>query len=125
MDETYDSKILLIEHHVGKPKLEPNKSATQTNRYSPKSTILFPGALSQWMNVFHLKQSAGLTQFYCSQNFRQYLSTMLQNPMLMKFLPNKLLPPHRGLPCTVWDCGLPHNGTIIVIFKLRIQRNPS
>lgn len=40
MDKIYDSKILLTEHHVGKPELEPNNSAMQTNRYSPKSTTL-------------------------------------------------------------------------------------
>lgn len=49
---------------------------------------------------------------------------MLQNPMLMKFAVNKFLPSHTVLPCTVWDCGLPRDGAIIVIFKPRIQRNP-
>lgn len=43
MDKMYDSKILLMEHCVGKPKPEPKKSDTQTDRYSPKRTALLPG----------------------------------------------------------------------------------
>lgn len=70
MDKMFDSKILLTEHHVGKPKLEPNKLATQANRYSPKSTTLFSGEWPQWMNGFYLKQSVSLTEIYSSQNFR-------------------------------------------------------
>jgi len=62
----YDSKILLTEHREGKPKLEPNKSAIQTKRHSPKRKTVFPDEPSQWMNGFHLKQSTGLTQFYRS-----------------------------------------------------------
>lgn len=34
MDKMYDSKIPLTEHHVGKPKLEPGKSATEITRYT-------------------------------------------------------------------------------------------
>lgn len=60
----YDTKILLTEHHVGKPKLEPRKSATQITRY-----ILW-AQWSQCRNGFHLKQSAELAQVYFPQNFR-------------------------------------------------------
>lgn len=59
MFKTYDSEILLAEHLVGNSKLEPNKSATQTNRYSLKSTRLFSGELPQWMNGFYLKKMLG------------------------------------------------------------------
>lgn len=60
----YDSKIPLTEHHVGKPKLEPKKPATQINRY------IIWAQRSQCRNGFHLKQSAKLTQVYFAQNFR-------------------------------------------------------